>query len=201
MSYQAKLRDPRWKALRATVLIRDGNTCTKCGAKNNLQIHHKRYTGEPWEAPINDLVTLCDECHEQIHKKSQPFRGRFFMIFADTLQQLLLQGEEASRTVLYMASKVKDENQVYVRQSELVKEMGVVRATVERHLLKAKELGLLVPDPREAGLSRGVRLWRLCPYLVWVGDREAQERYLAKLPKDHSFHQWSPQALASKQTD
>ena len=58
-----------WRELRETRLKHDDYKCHKCGAAYNLQVHHTRYP-EVWgEEIIDDLVTLCDECHKNTHKK------------------------------------------------------------------------------------------------------------------------------------
>lgn len=66
-NYTEKLRDPRWQKKRLKVFERDNWTCQMCGeTEKELQINHKKYTGEPWEAPDEDLETLCCDCHEGI---------------------------------------------------------------------------------------------------------------------------------------
>jgi hypothetical protein len=66
-SYSEKLKDPRWQRKRLEVFSRDNFTCVECGAKDKtLHVHHRKYSGEPWEAPLEDLQTLCYECHELI---------------------------------------------------------------------------------------------------------------------------------------
>lgn len=68
MSYQKKLQDPRWQKKRLKILERDNWSCTKCGdAENELHVHHKKYTGEPHEAPDDYLETLCRHCHSLFH--------------------------------------------------------------------------------------------------------------------------------------
>lgn len=67
-SYTEKLRDPRWIEKRNEILKRDKWKCTECGRDDGeLNVHHKKYTGEPWEAPNEDLTTLCLTCHIFIH--------------------------------------------------------------------------------------------------------------------------------------
>lgn len=56
-----------WKALREDRLKYDNYKCQKCGKAYNLQVHHIRYP-EVWgEETIDDLITLCDECHKKVH--------------------------------------------------------------------------------------------------------------------------------------
>ncbi len=67
MDYSDKLRDPRWQKLRLSVFQRDNWTCKKCGNKEKtLHIHHIVYhkNKEPWEYSMDDLMTLCEACHE-----------------------------------------------------------------------------------------------------------------------------------------
>ncbi len=64
-TYWQKLRDPRWQKLRLEVMGRDNFTCLACGdVETTLNVHHLKYHGEPWEAPMAELETLCEPCHE-----------------------------------------------------------------------------------------------------------------------------------------
>lgn len=64
-TYAAKLRDPRWQKRRLTIMERDDWTCQSCGIGDaTLHVHHRWYVGDPWEAPDDALVTLCEPCHE-----------------------------------------------------------------------------------------------------------------------------------------
>ena len=64
MKYSEKLRDPRWQKKRLEIMQRDNFTCMACGDKEStLNLHHKEYHGDPWEAPDVSLETLCETCH------------------------------------------------------------------------------------------------------------------------------------------
>lgn len=64
-TYGDKLKDPRWQKLRLQVMERDKFTCRCCrDTETTLNIHHLEYAGEPWECPIDKLLTLCENCHE-----------------------------------------------------------------------------------------------------------------------------------------
>lgn len=72
--YASLLQSKEWRLLRLKILNRDRNTCQKCGSKENLNIHHKEYFIDenneffkPHEYPLNSLITLCKQCHENIH--------------------------------------------------------------------------------------------------------------------------------------
>lgn len=65
MKYADKLKDPRWQKKRLKIMERDNWTCRGCGRDDNqLQVHHLRYSNEPWEIGDDDLITFCHECHE-----------------------------------------------------------------------------------------------------------------------------------------
>lgn len=66
MKYSEKLRDPRWQRKRLEIFNRDNFTCLCCGAKDKtLNVHHKEYHGNPWDAPSESLETLCEPCHKE----------------------------------------------------------------------------------------------------------------------------------------
>lgn len=67
-SYFEKLKDPRWQKLRLKVLERDCWCCVLCNCPDKtLNVHHLSYENgkDPWEYELQDLATLCDDCHEQ----------------------------------------------------------------------------------------------------------------------------------------
>lgn len=73
LTYAEKLQDPRWQKRRLEIFERDFWTCTRCGARladgKPFHVHHKKYRPlqEPWEAPDEDLRTLCEDCHGEVH--------------------------------------------------------------------------------------------------------------------------------------
>lgn len=68
--YKQYLKSAGWARIRAIVLSRD-KKCRICGALTNLQVHHKTYLHIFNEhVNLDDLVTLCNGCHEKQHGKS-----------------------------------------------------------------------------------------------------------------------------------
>jgi 5-methylcytosine-specific restriction endonuclease McrA len=70
-NYAKQLLTKKWKTKRDKIKKRDGGKCTKCGNKNNLEVHHKKYTygKKAWEYPDSNLITLCSICHYAEHQE------------------------------------------------------------------------------------------------------------------------------------
>lgn len=67
MTYSEKLKDPRWQKKRLKIMERDNFTCVICtDQQTTLHIHHMKYSGNPWDAPDSDLITVCKFCHHFI---------------------------------------------------------------------------------------------------------------------------------------
>jgi len=75
MTYTEKLQDPRWQKKRLQILERDEFKCKMCkDDTTTLHVHHKKYSGDPWEADNNDLITYCKHCHAVVeHNKKEDF--------------------------------------------------------------------------------------------------------------------------------
>lgn len=81
-NYSEKLRDPRWQKRRLETMERDDWACRSCRDKTKpLHVHHLWYEGEPWEAPDEALVTLCEDCHEEETFERPEVEGRLVRAF------------------------------------------------------------------------------------------------------------------------
>ena len=56
-----------WIKIREDVKRRDKNVCVHCGAAYPLTVHHSKYPQIWGEENLNDLETLCEECHNKVH--------------------------------------------------------------------------------------------------------------------------------------
>jgi len=68
-SYSDLLKSPKWQKKRLEILQRDKFTCQSCNDDiNTLHVHHLHYEKGllPWEYENEDLVTLCEKCHDAI---------------------------------------------------------------------------------------------------------------------------------------
>jgi len=63
--YDRYISSPEWRSLRLKVLERDQHCCQTCLSTDDLEVHHKTYVRLGNE-DLEDLITLCSECHEAI---------------------------------------------------------------------------------------------------------------------------------------
>ncbi len=70
MPYDEYLTSDHWKFVRGLALERDEYKCRLCGIREGLQVHHANYDHRGQEDQyLNDLVTLCGNCHATFHGK------------------------------------------------------------------------------------------------------------------------------------
>jgi hypothetical protein len=77
MTYIEKFKNPKWQKCRLKVMERDEYTCQCCGdANTTLNVHHKHYefNKDPWDYPLTNLITLCEECHKVITDKKNEIK-------------------------------------------------------------------------------------------------------------------------------
>lgn len=67
--------------LRKATLMRDNYTCFECGKQNcRLEVHHinpKRLKGPD---TLNNLITLCDSCHDKTEGKEELFMDKYYAV-------------------------------------------------------------------------------------------------------------------------
>jgi 5-methylcytosine-specific restriction endonuclease McrA len=56
-----------YRKLRTEVLERDGWRCQYCGSSVRLQVHHIRSRSRLGDDTDENLITLCANCHDDIH--------------------------------------------------------------------------------------------------------------------------------------
>lgn len=61
--------DPRsYAKLHRQVLERDDWRCQLCGSMQHLQVHHLKFRSQSGGDEEQNLITLCAECHERVHR-------------------------------------------------------------------------------------------------------------------------------------
>jgi hypothetical protein len=67
-SYKEWLRTPQACLLRAESRERDGHRCVRCQGTECLEMHHVLGYRRSWaDTRLEDVITLCDDCHEIMH--------------------------------------------------------------------------------------------------------------------------------------
>ena len=61
-----------WAEMRLAVLQRDGYHCTECGNSNHLHAHHIRPVRKGGAAQMDNLKTLCKDCHAKTPSWGRP---------------------------------------------------------------------------------------------------------------------------------
>lgn len=64
-----KLPLDAYKKLVIQVHRRDGWRCRKCRCRTSLHCHHIKFRSQGGDDTTFNLVTVCDECHEKIHRR------------------------------------------------------------------------------------------------------------------------------------
>lgn len=72
-------RSTQWQEKKNTILTRDSYTCVICGKRGDentlMHVHHLTCkNGKVGDCPDEDLVTLCEDCHKQVHS-GKPFES------------------------------------------------------------------------------------------------------------------------------
>jgi len=58
---------PDWRVQRTSCLYRDGYRCQGCGSNRRLVVHHWEPYRFSHDNGLDNLVTLCSRCHQEVH--------------------------------------------------------------------------------------------------------------------------------------
>ena len=91
-NYKEFLKTEEWKQIAQMVKERDGHKCVICGSTENLNAHHIGYDGDCLDE--NDIVTLCNRCHECLHDGIETMReavsSGVYQMLSDKLSDIVL---------------------------------------------------------------------------------------------------------------
>ena len=68
MGYKDYLKTKEWKLLRNEKYKKSRYTCSICGSKEKLNVHHLFYRSDLADTKPSDLRVLCGRCHKLVHK-------------------------------------------------------------------------------------------------------------------------------------
>jgi 5-methylcytosine-specific restriction endonuclease McrA len=66
---RARLEPESYRELHRQVLERDTWRCQICGCMQNLQVHHLEFRSHSGTDEEHNLITLCAQCHNEVHRK------------------------------------------------------------------------------------------------------------------------------------
>ena len=91
-NYNEFLKTEEWNQIAQMVKDRDGHKCVICGSTENLNAHHIGYAGARMDE--NDIVTLCNRCHECLHDGIETMReavsGGVYKMLSEKLSDIVL---------------------------------------------------------------------------------------------------------------
>jgi len=67
MSWEFPEYPENWEELKEATKKRDRYSCVKCGSQIHLHVHHKISLNNGGKNILNNLVTLCEKCHNFEH--------------------------------------------------------------------------------------------------------------------------------------
>ena len=68
-SPRLRLDADAYRELHRRILERDCWRCQVCGGMQNLKVHHLKFRSQSGSDEEQNLITLCAQCHEQMHQK------------------------------------------------------------------------------------------------------------------------------------
>ncbi len=63
-----RLDSDAYQQLCKRILERDDWRCQNCGAMLHLQVHHQQFRSHSGDDSEENLITLCERCHEFEHR-------------------------------------------------------------------------------------------------------------------------------------
>ncbi len=67
-----RLDSTSYRELHRQVLERDSWRCQVCGSMQQLQVHHLKFRSHSGSDVEQNLITLCAQCHERMHRLARP---------------------------------------------------------------------------------------------------------------------------------
>lgn len=116
MTYEEKLKSPKWQKKRLEIMQRDNFTCVVCGRgikdDTPLQVHHLKYLKnvEPWNYADDYLITLCNECHSKVHDGTIVIPFIKIVPFKEISTENLKQDENEEKEEVNIEQDYKREN-------------------------------------------------------------------------------------------
>lgn len=185
--YQEQLKSSEWKTKRLEILERDNYVCQECGSKSNLHIHHKYYLNNynAWEYLNDALITLCKDCHKNLHNNLKDKERVFYITFFEAFK-ILNKCNKIDRQVIDILMKYSEFNTNIVNittyiKDNIISEINIASQTLSNTLSKLKKKEIIFPVIYKGKLRKGTYL--INPVFFWKGNISENEKYIKELTK------------------
>lgn len=71
--YNDFLESDEWQENKRRIIQDRGYCCERCGSTEGIKLHHLNYDQELGSETDDDLMLLCDDCHNDAHKDLECF--------------------------------------------------------------------------------------------------------------------------------
>ena len=85
-NYRDYLASPHWQKVRMEAIKRAKYCCQLCNSRKRLEVHHRTYERLGRELP-EDVIALCDGCHEIFHKQQKLYKPGISRAFRQLLER------------------------------------------------------------------------------------------------------------------
>ena len=75
-----------WASIRRTILARDGRRCQECGKAGRLEVHHLLPLKHGGDDSVDNLKTMCRDCHISAHARPVSAMDAEWQPFVDELR-------------------------------------------------------------------------------------------------------------------
>ena len=154
-AYNVYLQGEHWRTFREKTILDRNGKCEHCGLDENLVVHHITYETLGNEKP-EDVLVLCNDCHENIHIKKKSGKARFNNYgFKNYHKNIITLSEELKEKDIYFLVKISDylywdTGQLFhkrdkrpVKYKDLVELMGYSKKTTNDIIKSLREKGIL----------------------------------------------------------
>jgi NAD-dependent SIR2 family protein deacetylase len=119
--YKKYLKSDKWKKIKETILDRDCHKCVICGvglSNRNVNIHHLNYENI-YDEKREDLISLCNDCHEDIHKSKMTFNS-----YLKKIKEIKKKEKKIPMYILMESNNIIKTNKFDIKKIERAVESG-----------------------------------------------------------------------------
>lgn len=75
-TYRNYYLSSKWKQISKAFMRNHGYFCDLCKAINRLEVHHVNYDHQPGTERKEDMMVVCNRCHNDLHKDLECFSSK-----------------------------------------------------------------------------------------------------------------------------